>query len=323
MSMKFNIPDSGKQLFVVGQLDQLRETVLSQALADAVRRIDPQILRAEIAEYAPADGLAKLHGTKVRDEEVFATPCVLRRKPTLIGYYRLLLGTSQKQFYKTAGGLNIFKSMEMRGVISAQAEAHITEFCTQYNRVVTSLIREISQTSMRSNITDLPLVTLGAQVDGAWRTRIGTNATKIVFEALKDVVRSTDRTIVEDTDSISAINAVGRKITVKLSSDPDVVITEDMGQDMSVYVVAIEIKGGQDYANIHNRVGEAEKSHQKAKANGAGQCWTIISLEGADMAKLHEESPSTSHWFDFAQVQAHNGSNWNELVVRLKSAMSI
>jgi hypothetical protein len=32
--------------------------------------------------------------------------------------------------------------------------------------------------------------------------------------------------------------------------------------------VAVEIKGGKDYSNIHNRIGEAEKSHQKAKKEG-------------------------------------------------------
>ena len=31
---------------------------------------------------------------------------------------------------------------------------------------------------------------------------------------------------------------------------------------------AIEVMAGQDFSNIYNRIGEAEKSHQKAKANG-------------------------------------------------------
>jgi hypothetical protein len=37
-------------------------------------------------------------------------------------------------------------------------------------------------------------------------------------------------------------------------------------------LAAIEIKGGRDYSNIHNRIGEAEKSHQKAEKQGYVEC---------------------------------------------------
>jgi len=66
--------------------------------------------------------------------------------------------------------------------------------------------------------------------------------------------------------------------------------------------VAIEIKGGTDVSNAHNRAGEAEKSHQKAKKQGFRDYWTLISKTGLSVEKLKQESPTTNSWFDVAQV---------------------
>ncbi|WP_140490220.1 XcyI family restriction endonuclease [Bifidobacterium sp. UTBIF-68] len=38
---------------------------------------------------------------------------------------------------------------------------------------------------------------------------------------------------------------------------------------------------------------DAEKSHQKAHQYGAQDCWTVIHLQGVDIEKLRQESPST------------------------------
>jgi hypothetical protein len=74
--------------------------------------------------------------------------------------------------------------------------------------------------------------------------------------------------------------------------------------------VAIEIKGGTDKSNAHNRAGEAEKSHQKAKQDGFRDFWTLILLKGMDLAKLKRESPSTNEWFDVTQLLARDGEDW-------------
>ena len=107
-----------------------------------------------------------------------------------------------------------------------------------------------------------------------------------------------------------------------LSADPDVVIREEF-IDGSVYKVAIEIKGGKDRSNIHNRAGEAEKSHQKARQDGAGDCWTVISLNNALLNKLRQESPSTREWFDLDEVQERSGPYWSRIVLLTKAAMGI
>ena len=106
------------------------------------------------------------------------------------------------------------------------------------------------------------------------------------------------------------------------TADPDVVIREDFGTS-SEYKAAIEIKGGTDYSNVHNRAGEAEKSHAKAIHDGAGTCWTIIDLRGADMSRLRTESTSTREWIDLTEVLNRKGTTWDRLTQITRSAMGI
>ena len=87
--------------------------------------------------------------------------------------------------------------------------------------------------------------------------------------------------------------------------------------------VAIEIKGGTDNSNAHNRAGEAEKSHQKAKGQGFRDFWTIISIAGVNATKLKQESPTTNSWFDVAQVLARQGDDWKEFRSRFAGEVGI
>lgn len=52
----------------------------------------------------------------LRGEVFIPVPCVLRANPYLLGYYRLLLGLSQKETYNK-GPFGRFKAMEERGEI--------------------------------------------------------------------------------------------------------------------------------------------------------------------------------------------------------------
>jgi hypothetical protein len=89
------------------------------------------------------------------------------------------------------------------------------------------------------------------------------------------------------------------------------------------YKVAIEIKAGTDRSNAHNRAGEAEKSHQKAEADGARDFWTLIAKKGLDVDRLKLESPRTRSWFDVAQVLAREGEDWQEFCRRFVEAVGI
>jgi hypothetical protein len=72
------------------------------ALSDVLGRIDPNTLKMQLTTYVPADAQQILAAAGVRDEHVFPTPIVLEAKPTLVGYYRLLLGVSQKGWGNSA-----------------------------------------------------------------------------------------------------------------------------------------------------------------------------------------------------------------------------
>lgn len=303
-------------------LARLRETGLHDAVRNAARQVDPTTLRAEIGEFAPADGLALLQGSGVRDEEVFATPTMLRFAPGLLAYYRLMLGISQKAFYKAATGLTFVKAMETRQELTAAADPLLDDLCRDLNTAMATLLHALPAGSIRQDVEQLPILTLGAQADGSWRTQIGSKATKAVFEAMKQIVRLEGHPYTETDVSITVVNNSGREVTLALAPDPDVVIREAFGSS-SEYKAAIEIKGGTDYANVHNRAGEAEKSHTKAAADGAGMCWTIIDLRGVDMPRLRSESPSTREWIDLHEVLEGSGQTWDRLVQITLSAMGI
>jgi len=167
------------------------------------------------------------------------------------------------------------------------------------------------------------LLTLGAQADGSWRNLIGQKAVKDVFEALTDVIKAQGTNYVQVSGtSLTLVNSSGREISIALAADPDVVIAEESASGQKYIKVAIEIKGGADKSNAHNRAGEAEKSHQKVRAE-AQDFWTIISLTGMDMSVLHRESPSTRQWFDLREVLEHDGADWIRLREHLLMAMGI
>src|SRR5699024_1786232 len=205
-----------------------------------------------------------------------------REAPGTLAYYRLLLGISQKQFYTTKSGLNIFRPMEMRQEITPIADQEIEQLCLELNTAMNTLMHALPQGTLRKDVDQLPLLTLGAQADGSWRGQIGAKATTGVFDAMKAIVKQQGKPYTETDVSITVVNNSHREVTLALAPDPDLVIREEVN-DSLVYKVAIEIKGGADYSNIHNRVGEAEKSHQKARNDGAQDCWTVINLDRADM----------------------------------------
>jgi hypothetical protein len=126
----------------------------------------------------------------------------------------------------------------------------------------------------------------------------------------------------EQERKIVVKNSAGRTVVIALAADPDVRIQEEIGGKLQ-NKVAIEIKGGTDRSNAHNRAGEAEKSHQKARAEGFRDLWTIIAKKGLDTEKLKRESPTTNSWFDAAQVLGREGEDWDEFRNRIAGQVGI
>jgi hypothetical protein len=90
-----------------------------------------------------------------------------------------------------------------------------------------------------------------------------------------------------------------------------------MSSQNSRNIVAIEIKAGTDFSNIHNRLGEAEKSHQKARKAGYTECWTVINTDRIDMELARRESPSTDRFYQLARLTAGLDEDFRERIILL------
>lgn len=288
--------DPNLQVSFYFRLVTIRELWLHQALQEAIRHCDLDRINEELSQSVDASCLSRLAGFGLRGEVVFPTPTLLRQKPTLLGYYRLLLGFSQKEFYGK-GRFSQFKQMEEKGEISDPVAARITDLCRSLAASAGKLVSLLDTLSV-DLIHELQLLTLGPQLRGSENTRLGKAATQEVFDLIRAIVRpylreETRRTMVLENDS-------KRKVLVTFSSDPDITIVETLPSEIRP-LVSIEIKGGSDVSNVHNRIGEAEKSHQKAKACDFHEFWTILRVSVPDSV-AKKQSPTTSHFFNLNQI---------------------
>lgn len=102
------------------------------------------MLRRQLGEIVPDDASAILAAAGIRDEYVFPTPIVLETKPTLLAYYRLLMGISQKAFYLKRTGLGKFKSMETAGLLRPAQKTSLADLCKALAEPLADLIRQLS-----------------------------------------------------------------------------------------------------------------------------------------------------------------------------------
>jgi len=291
---QFQVPLPDLQLSFYKRLQEVRHTLLLDALLEVVAHSDIQNIDRQLAELVTRESLQKVASWGLRGEIVFPVPDLLNQGPKLLGYYRLLLGLSQKEFYGKVYGLNIFKSMEERGRLSDRHKALLFDLCQCLCRSAELLVQGVDYLS-QERIHELTLLTLGAQLRGGALNVLGTRATKLVFEIIREIVAPS--VIASTEQSIDIRNAAGRIVNIEFASDPDICIRERLPSNRYRNLVAIEIKGGTDRSNIHNRLGEAEKSHQKARKDGFVECWTMIRVVDLDMSLAQRESPSTDRFY--------------------------
>jgi len=314
-----NPPGPSRQLGFHQLLVAARKMYFMDALADALGKLDQRRIKEQAAKYVPADVQKLLAASGLRDEHVFPLPAVIEEKPTLIGYYRLLLGAPQKGFYKGGTGMAIFKSMEEMGTMSSRQQAYVPRFCSAMAEPLAELVRQIPKFAER-DLRELPLLTFGSQLQGSNNTQIGKKAMQELFVVITEIL---EKAITKkESNRLTLKNAAGRIVFVTLAHDPDVCIQEQVENRMHSKV-AIEVKGGTDISNAHNRAGEAEKSHLKAKKKGFKDFWTIISKSGLEMYKLAQESQTTTEWFDVTELLARNGRDWEDFRQRLAGAVGI
>jgi hypothetical protein len=313
-------PGASRQIAFHQLLVAARKTWLLGALTEALAEADPIQVKKQLSAYVPVDVQQILAANGVRDEHVFPVPVVLEIRPTLIGYYRLLLGVPQKHFYAGTTGMGQFKSMEVRGLLKQARRPDIEEFCAAMAQGLADSVRQMAPQITTRDVAELPLLTLGSQFQGGNNNTIGRQATLDVFLAVSALVKS--HIVTQDERTLTIQNSAGRKVVIALAADPDIRIQEEFGGNLR-NKVAIEIKGGTDRSNAHNRAGEAEKSHQKAKNEDFRDFWTIISKTGLNVDKLKAESPTTKDWFDVAQVLGREGEDWDAFKIRLADVTGI
>ncbi len=175
-----NPPASTRQVAFYQLLVAARKMWFLDALSEALGTVDPAVVKAQIGEFVPNKAQKALAAAGLRDEHVFPLPIVLETKPSLVGYYRMLLGASQKSFYKGSTHLSAFKSMEETGTINQKQAVKLPDFCRAMASPLASLVAQISTLTER-DLRELPLLTFGAQLQGSNNTQIGKKAMQEVF----------------------------------------------------------------------------------------------------------------------------------------------
>lgn len=314
----FDPPLPDLQIAFHNRLSELRDVLLLDALLRTVGDSDLDVVNNQLDKLVGRESLRKVASWGLRGEMVFAAPCLLRANPHLLGYYRLLLGFSQKQFYGRNHGFGAFKSMEERGQIPKRLDDQLEAMCGALCRSSEYLVNGVAKLD-KTAVHELTLLTLGPQLRGGALNLLGAQATERVFELIRNHVGAA---LVDSTDrSLKVRNAAGRIVSVEFAADPDICIREELSSGDLRNLVAIEIKGGKDISNIHNRIGEAEKSHQKARDSGFVECWTMVGVSRLDLDLATTESPSTDRFFRIDAVSDPSTSDFVEfrehLVARL------
>jgi hypothetical protein len=324
MSRIIKFPEPKLQADFAFALKRFRVTYLQNALFETVRGMRITDIDKQLAQYVSEEDLAVMAQSGLRGELLFAVPTILEQNPYLLGYYRLLMGYSQKEFYGIDKGFGAgpFKSMEISGKISKTVAADIPALCTAFCEVASALLRGIETLKpSKELLDDLALLTVGPQLRGGANNQRGTAGIVQVFEVIRQIVAHA--TIDVRDNAIEIANATGRKVLVEFAPDPDIIIYEEMSPGHFRNIVAIEIKSGTDVSNIHNRIGEAEKSHQKAHQRGFTECWTVVNVGRLDMTKAKGESPSTDRFYSLATLVRGTGEEYEDFRRRIISLTAI
>ena len=284
------------QLGFYQRLKESEKTHLLPALLSHVGNNDIEQIDQELHLFVGGEKLAVLARQGLRGELIFPIPTILISKPSLLGYYRLLLGFSQKEFYKKEFAR--FKSLE-NGSLSPLLLPYLNPLCESLIESSWFLVKGIPELSQEI-IHSLTLLSLGPQFRGSRNVNLGIDAIQSVFTVVKSIVADH---VVEETGTYLIIeNSISRRYQIEFAPDPDIAIRQLLADGSYRNRISIEVKGGTDFSNIHNRLGEAEKTHQNAKAAGFTQFWTVVNVDPIDRKTWKQETPTTHELFYLNQI---------------------
>ena len=287
-----------------------RRLQLHPALATVVREIGVTIIDTELHRLVPAEALNHVGALGLRGELVFPVPSVLLRRPPLLGYYRMLLSLSKKEFGQVLG-YSRWLGAEQRGEIPERFAPDLEELCAVFIAPLVQLVYAMREFGER-DLSDLALLTLGPSLQGGRNNVIGSRASKLVFDAVKSLVIPWV-TFERDYQLIRFEMPKGLQFELVASSDPDLRVDAIEGSSTAP-LLTIEIKGGDDTSNLHNRAGEAEKSQIKARQAGYEHRWTVIRMGGSERTRVEAETPSSTLLFEAQQIMDQSGADWKRFV---------
>jgi hypothetical protein len=322
MTKRITLPVPQLQIDFAFALKRIRGVALQEALLDTVRNLELKELNRELDSLVGAAELSVLASFGLRGELLFATPLVLTSKPSLLGYYRMLLGYSQKEFYEKDLGLGRFKVMEEKGRVGTVAPKDLRELCSALCVAGSSLLHGLDPIRVSSELLDdLTLLTLGPQLRGGANNQRGAAGIIQVFEIIREAVSHARPEVRER--SICVRNAAGRLVLIEFAADPDIIVREQLSERDFRKVVAIEVKAGTDVSNVHNRIGEAEKSHQKARQSGFTECWTVTNVSKLNLTTAKKESPSTDRFYGLSKLKDASSAEFADFVLRILALTGI
>lgn len=273
---------------------------------------DLTALDDELARYVGSARLKVVARYGLRGEVFYPVPLLLTANPQLLGYYRLLYGVSQEEFYNCRDApFRPFVAMEERGVVPRQRENDLPDLCRSLIETGALLIKGLGRLDTVT-VHELQLLTVGPQFRGSRNTDLGTAAVGLVFNLIKSVIAPNYIESVTDQE-IRLVNSADRTVRIRFSADPGIAISEITGKTDRKRV-SIEVDGGTDVSNRLNRLGEAEKSHVKARKKGFTEFWTIAAV-GASWDEVKANSPTTTTFFallDIAEVDAPRHEEFKE-----------
>jgi hypothetical protein len=159
------------------------------------------------------------------------------------------------------------------------------------------------------------------QLRGGANVQKGNLGIITVFKTIHSIVK--DFAVSTSKQKIELLNSAQRRVFIEFAADPDIIIREEMRDGTFRNIIAIEIKAGTDFSNIHNRIGEAEKSHQKARQQGFVECWTVVNVDRINLEMAKQESPSTNRFYHISKLTSQSGKEFNDFKSRVISLTGI
>jgi len=309
--------DPKMQIKFYHRLQSLNQIYLFKALRNTVRTLDISIIDNELHEYVDGEALNRAASFGLRGEIFFPIPYIIKSNPSLLGYYRLLLGFSKKKFYNKMV-FAPFSVLEENGIITPELLPNIPKLCSSLIKTSQILINGLDRLSLPI-VHDLQVMTIGAALRGGENNDIGAIAVGKVFNLIKGIVNPYITEL--NAKSIKIKNDSRRTVLIRFMSDPDIHISEKIGSRVRP-LLSIEIKGGRDESNVYNRVGEAEKSHRTAKDKGFCEFWTIVGAK-MNLEKARLKSPTTSIFFNIDNIQDPESEEYQRFRDLLCSTLSI